>query len=267
MTTGGSTFYYHYDALDSVVNLTSASGATEWTYEYEPFGATRLESANDPQAPANPMKFAGELRDPTNIYYLRARNYDPSLGRFLTTDPLASSADDPSIGSYVYAADAPTVMTDPSGERQTTRSDALIATRNIVSPVNVRPTCIPICIPVVVVAATVIVAVGAVTIYEATHPGNNYPDIIDYPVPPEANEILEWVVTHNEQQKPGYEGGGRWENWDNTLPKGNYKEYDIDRHVRGKRRTARRIVVEFGKKKSYYTRDHYKTFTRMKWPK
>ena len=45
---------------------------------------------------------------------MRAREYDPSDGRFLETDPLA--CDESCSSTYVYAEDDPTVKVDPSGE-------------------------------------------------------------------------------------------------------------------------------------------------------
>lgn len=80
MTTGANVSYYHHDKLGSVANVTSASGTGQWTYDYEPFGATRLETEDVPASPQNVLKFAGELLDPTGLYYLRARLYDPVAG-------------------------------------------------------------------------------------------------------------------------------------------------------------------------------------------
>jgi RHS repeat-associated protein len=128
MTSGGNAYYYLYDALDSVVNLTSAAGVTEWTDSYEPFGAIRIQTENDPNAPANPMLFTGEFLDgASGLYDLRARDYDPTIGRFLTTDPV-NVPEGPSVvpdsltsgtrngeSAYSYASDAPTTAVDPSG--------------------------------------------------------------------------------------------------------------------------------------------------------
>src|SRR5439155_23423219 len=36
LTTPANTYYYHYDQLGSVTNLTNSTGATQWTYSYEP---------------------------------------------------------------------------------------------------------------------------------------------------------------------------------------------------------------------------------------
>jgi len=40
------------------------------------------------QQPANFMKFTGEYLDPTGLYHLRARQYDPAIGRFLRKAPV-----------------------------------------------------------------------------------------------------------------------------------------------------------------------------------
>jgi RHS repeat-associated protein len=117
MTSGGSAFYYHHDSLNSVANLTSSTGTNQWTYEYEPFGATRSETQADPSAPVNPLRFSGEYMDATGLYHLRARQYDPSVGRFLSRDPLDTPVSEPHVAAYAYAADRPTVLVDPSGER------------------------------------------------------------------------------------------------------------------------------------------------------
>jgi RHS repeat-associated protein len=115
LTSGGTTSSYHYDPLGSVANVTSANGVSQWTYAYEPFGALRGETQDDPAAPQNPMKFAGEQIDPTALYYLRARQYDPPYGRFLRTDPVPPRHAEPSSSAYEYVGSRPTRYVDPSG--------------------------------------------------------------------------------------------------------------------------------------------------------
>src|SRR5919106_3153850 len=116
MTAGSSTSYYHYDGLGSVANMTSSSGSRRWTYAYEPFGSIRTEQRSGGSAPTNFMKFTGEYLDPTGLYHLRARQYDPAIGRFLRPDPVDLAAGAPNVSSYAYAANRPTVLVDPSGE-------------------------------------------------------------------------------------------------------------------------------------------------------
>ena len=115
MTSGSATSYYLYDGLGSVSNLTSSSGATQWTWSYEPFGAIRTETKAGGNQPTNFVKFTGEYLDPTGLYHLRARQYDPQLGRFLQTDPAPASEEAPYTGTYIYVANRPTVFMDPSG--------------------------------------------------------------------------------------------------------------------------------------------------------
>lgn len=113
---GSSNFYYHYNSLGSVASITSQSGATQWTYSYDPFGETRTQES-DPQAPVNLMKYAGQLLDPTGLYYLHARQYDPLAGRLLAPDPMPAEPYDPLKSSYIYADDRPTTLVDPTGLR------------------------------------------------------------------------------------------------------------------------------------------------------
>jgi RHS repeat-associated protein len=113
----GSDHYFHYNGIGSVVNVTNGTGATQWTYDYEPFGFLRTETANNPLAQANVLKFTGQLQDTeTSYYHLRARQYDASLGRFLTPDPIAQRAADPYVANYIYTRNRPSVLTDPTGE-------------------------------------------------------------------------------------------------------------------------------------------------------
>ena len=127
-TTGGSSYYYAYDAVGSVADLTSSVGTGVWKYAYEPFGVARTETQNDPTAPTSLMRFAGELLDPTSLYHLRARHYDPAVGRFTAVDPLEQSSDSPGISAYIYANARPTVMVDPSGLRGIPSNEGRAAT-------------------------------------------------------------------------------------------------------------------------------------------
>lgn len=108
-------FYYHYDRIGSVVNVTNASGVKQWTYSYEPFGAARTATGVN-GAPANPLRFTGEYLDSTGLYNLRARQYDPASGRFLETDPDPAGSTAPYESTYDYASEDPIDNFDPSGK-------------------------------------------------------------------------------------------------------------------------------------------------------
>jgi RHS repeat-associated protein len=116
MTTSGSNYFYLEDAYGSIADVTSVAGATEWTYSYDAFGNDAGTTKVDPSAPANPMRFDGQLSDAlTGLYYMRARIFDPNTGRFLQIDPIPRFAGAPYASSYVYVDDRPTVLSDPSG--------------------------------------------------------------------------------------------------------------------------------------------------------
>jgi RHS repeat-associated protein len=83
------------------------------TYSYDVFGALRSHTGSS----TNYWQFTGQQSDSTsNLYYLRARYYDPASGRFLTQDPLRGSGLSPqSLNPYAYALNNPTNRVDPSG--------------------------------------------------------------------------------------------------------------------------------------------------------
>jgi RHS repeat-associated protein len=76
------------DALGSTIGLVNAGGAIATSYGYEPFGATAASGA----ASSNSCQFTGREQDPTGLYYLRNRYYNPMLGRFLSPDPIGIAA-------------------------------------------------------------------------------------------------------------------------------------------------------------------------------
>jgi len=65
----------------------------------------------------NPYRYTGQQFDAfSGLYYLRARYYDPALGRFLSRDPAEPLLTAPhELNRYVYVADNPLNAADPSG--------------------------------------------------------------------------------------------------------------------------------------------------------
>ncbi|MHA3703392.1 RHS repeat-associated core domain-containing protein [Jatrophihabitans sp. YIM 134969] len=116
MQTPGATFFFHLDPVGSVDGLTDASGALVASYSYDGFGNVTTSGANPP---ANPLLFQGQYRDAdTGLYYMRARWYDPRSGRFTQRDPLERQIGRPGESAYVFAANNPTVNTDPTGQTE-----------------------------------------------------------------------------------------------------------------------------------------------------
>lgn len=116
MTNSGGVFYYGHDPLGSVSDLTDATGAAQWAYSYEPYGAARSSSNVSGSAPENPLQFDSQYLDSqTSQYNLRAREYDPATARFGALDPLESPLAAPSAGAYVYVDGRPTLLDDQLG--------------------------------------------------------------------------------------------------------------------------------------------------------
>ncbi|GAB4006325.1 hypothetical protein GCM10029992_56670 [Glycomyces albus] len=59
--------------------------------------------------------FLDGTRDPSGLTHLGAREYDPTLGSFISADPILDPADAQQIGGYNYANYSPVSFADPSG--------------------------------------------------------------------------------------------------------------------------------------------------------
>ena len=105
--------YYVTDPHGNVVQMTDEKGAVIKTYEYDSFGnEVKLDSKDE-----NPFRYCGEYYDKeTEEIYLRARYYEPEVGRFLTRDTYTGEEDEPeSLHLYAYCGNDGVNYADPSG--------------------------------------------------------------------------------------------------------------------------------------------------------
>ena len=117
VATPAGVFYYASDPIGSVRSVTDSAGVEQWRYDYDPYGEPRATTQTQAGAPVNPVQFTGEYLDTESaLYHLRARQYDPTTGRFDAMDPVDGPLTDPYTGEYVYVSDGPLRYTDPLGE-------------------------------------------------------------------------------------------------------------------------------------------------------
>lgn len=105
--------YYCYDAHGSVNLLSNVNGAVTQEYVYDAFGNQLNTSTTD----TNPFRYCGEYYDTeTGNYYLRARYYDPGVGRFTQQDTYRGEITNPhSLNYYTYCYNDPVKYADESG--------------------------------------------------------------------------------------------------------------------------------------------------------
>ncbi|MBP8641217.1 MAG: hypothetical protein KBI01_10045 [Oscillospiraceae bacterium] len=123
----GQTYSYFFNGHGDITALTEEHGYVLEDYDYDPYGNELTETSKASAGYSwqaaqvtyydNPFRYCGEYLDlETNNYYLRARYYDPTTGRFLSEDTYPGKAIDPlSLNLYIYCKNNPVMYTDPSG--------------------------------------------------------------------------------------------------------------------------------------------------------
>ena len=105
---GQRTYYYHPDEQLSTALITDETGTIKNQYRYDAFGAGLEVSEELP----NRIRYTGQQYDEiTEQYYLRARYYNPILGKFLQEDVCQGDG----LNLYAYCRNNPVVYWDPSG--------------------------------------------------------------------------------------------------------------------------------------------------------
>lgn len=114
--------FFFNDALGSAVAAINESGELCWDEVYTPYGDKTI---NDDLVNVIGCGIVGEERGFTghtedvnsDLVYMQQRYYDPSIGRFLSIDPMKADPDNPNTyNRYAYANNNPYKYTDPNGE-------------------------------------------------------------------------------------------------------------------------------------------------------
>ena len=99
---------YHLDEQNSTAYITDSDQRVENSYQYDAFGVIREKNENV----YNRILYTGQQYDQvTGQHYLRARYYNPVLGRFLQEDVYRGDG----LNLYVYCENNSVIYYDPSG--------------------------------------------------------------------------------------------------------------------------------------------------------
>jgi RHS repeat-associated protein len=105
---------YHTDSRGSVRGVTHGAAQIKWILRYDPFGTTVTHGV------AGTPRFGlggHQTEADAGLVYMRARYYDPALGRFLSRDTVMGDVKSPvSLNRFTYVLDNPLSFWDPSGK-------------------------------------------------------------------------------------------------------------------------------------------------------
>ena len=106
-----SVLFFHCDHLGTPVALYDRKGSVVWNSELDPWGNTRREY--NPLKIEQPIRMQGQQFDrETGLHYNRYRYFDPTLGRYVTQDPIGLAG---GFNLNVYANENPLKKVDPFG--------------------------------------------------------------------------------------------------------------------------------------------------------
>ncbi|NUT31571.1 MAG: RHS repeat-associated core domain-containing protein [Hamadaea sp.] len=100
----------HHGSGQWIVN---GNTLTATVRRYDPFG-NRRSGASSPWP--DQRGFIGGIDNKnTGLTTVGAREYDPTVGRFISVDPIANYANPQQLNGYAYASNSPVAKSDPSG--------------------------------------------------------------------------------------------------------------------------------------------------------
>jgi RHS repeat-associated protein len=112
----GTTQWIHTDHVGSVQLLTDAATPVHTqVLTYRPFGGRVAQVPASGPLSDQTRGFVGAPLGEDGLIHLQARYYLPSIGRFLSPDPIVPAIGSAGLNRYSYAANDPVNYADPSG--------------------------------------------------------------------------------------------------------------------------------------------------------
>ena len=109
------TTYIHADHLNTPRAMTDSTRAIVWRWEGDAFGtsAPNTDPDGDGINDTLALRFPGQIADAeTDFYYNGYRDYDPSAGRYVESDPIGVAG---GLNTYAYVDSNPIRFIDPQG--------------------------------------------------------------------------------------------------------------------------------------------------------
>gem|GEM_PF-4538992 len=107
--TDGQYYYYQLDYRNAPKRLIDSAGDTVWQASYDDFGNADVQVAKT----ENNLRLPGQYYDKESGYYYNYfRYYDPTIGRYISSDPIGLEA---GINTYVYVSGNPVTYLDLMG--------------------------------------------------------------------------------------------------------------------------------------------------------
>lgn len=109
-------FYFHNDQIGTPQLLTDKNQTVVWRIKYQPFGEDEVveqDADGNGDAVNMPLRFPGQYYDAeSGLHYNYYRDYDPSLGRYVQSDPIGLNG---GLNTYAYVGGNPLTRMDPYG--------------------------------------------------------------------------------------------------------------------------------------------------------
>ena len=106
---GVNAFFYTFDHLGSIREMTDTSGTVRARYDYDPYGRRTFVSGDKEV----PFGFTGHyVHSPSGLVLAPYRAYDPALGRWIAEDPIGVAG---GFNLYNYVRNGPLAAIDPLG--------------------------------------------------------------------------------------------------------------------------------------------------------